>query len=685
MEEKNKKGMSRRSALKTIAGGLIGATAIGFSKRSSHAQPTKASALKATRKPKIVLFGLDSCQMSKIIEWVNQGKLPTFKKLLTQGSYGEFENIFRGMSVDAWAAYNTGVGPGQNNFFGSHPWQLYDRTAYQTSGINRLFRLHTATVPFMLAEAGVRVGLCGTAMLWPPERLQGGFMMSGKGAPGLGDGPDCKGHVYFTQPRHKAASALKTKIAFADGRCSTQIKFKDMRIPLNLSLNAATNTVTIAYQDVRLTLKQGEWSNYVPIEFSNGRRAIVKWKPERLNAAEGDLQLYRYRLLQDPTAPERHEPIDNFFDGACVPSDRWTYPASLAKEVYDAVGYYRTPNLPFEYDYPSFVAYVQEEETLIEDCYEATREQDDIVLWLMKNKPWDFFWFSNMPYDRLNHNMTRIEGNPDWSEEFERKYGGGKVMLEFTQYVDKELARILKELPKDAYFMMISDHGWGPVKKDFQPNSWLMELGLLYVKPEVEGQKRVYDYDDIDWSRTKAYSGWNPGIFINLKNREPNGIVDYSEYEKLRDYIIDEIKKVKDPEGQPWTHIADRVENIYKGDYGWYAGDVQFCGYRDSSGIKVPGKKNDGLYQINFGGFGRDNAIWDQPRRHFTGFHGNALTTFIAVGPGIRKNNDVSKDGHMLNVMPTIMHMYGLTPPPNFEGRIMFEIFESNSPYAKKG
>jgi hypothetical protein len=29
--------------------------------------------------------------------------------------------------------------------------------------------------------------------------------------------------------------------------------------------------------------------------------------------------------------------------------------------------------------------------------------------------------------------------------------------------------------------------------------------------------------------------------------------------------------------------------------------------------------------------------------------------------------------------------MYGLNPPPHFEGRIMFEIFEANSPYAKKG
>lgn len=190
MNDQNKKGMSRRNALKTITGGLVGASVIGLGHGSSHGQPAKAGTARATRRPKIFLMGLDSCQMTKIIEWANQGKLPTFKRLLSQGSYGEFENIFRGMSVDAWAAYNTGVGPGQNNFFGSHPWQLYDKVAYQTSGINRLFRLHAATVPFMLSEAGVKVGLCGTAMSYPPERLKDGFMMSGKGAPGLGDGPD---------------------------------------------------------------------------------------------------------------------------------------------------------------------------------------------------------------------------------------------------------------------------------------------------------------------------------------------------------------------------------------------------------------------------------------------------------------------------------------------------------------
>jgi hypothetical protein len=53
------------------------------------------------------------------------------------------------------------------------------------------------------------------------------------------------------------------------------------------------------------------------------------------------------------------------------------------------------------------------------------------------------------------------------------------------------------------------------------------------------------------------------------------------------------------------------------------------------------------------------------------------------TGPGIKKNHDISNNGHMMNVMPTIMHLYGLMPPPSFEGRIMYELFEPDSPYAR--
>jgi hypothetical protein len=38
----------------------------------------------------------------------------------------------------------------------------------------------------------------------------------------------------------------------------------------------------------------------------------------------------------------------------------------------------------------------------------------------------------------------------------------------------------------------------------------------------------------------------------------------------------------------------------------------------------------------------------------------------------------------MMNVMPTIMHMYGIAAPSNFEGRVMHEIFEPASPFARK-
>ena len=241
----NKNGMSRRDMLKgLVAGAVTGGVAVAL---GSEAE-AKPGASREAKRPKVVVFGIDSANMEQILAWARQGLLPTFARLISQGAYGQFENIFRGMSVDAWAAYNTGVGPGQNNFFGSHPWQIHDRVAMQTTGVNRIFRLHAPTVPFMLAEAGVQVGLCGCAMTWPPERLRNGFMMSGKGAPGLGDGPECKGHVYHTQDGHRAAPSLRTKIAFSGGSCDTEIRYKNSAVPLRLRLDAQASTVAISYQ-----------------------------------------------------------------------------------------------------------------------------------------------------------------------------------------------------------------------------------------------------------------------------------------------------------------------------------------------------------------------------------------------------------------------------------------------------
>ena len=63
----------------------------------------------------------------------------------------------------------------------------------------------------------------------------------------------------------------------------------------------------------------------------------------------------------------------------------------------------------------------------------------------------------------------------------------------------------------------------------------------------------------IDWEGTRAFAyGAYGNIWINLKGREANGIVEPSELHALEDYICAELLKLTDNKGQ------QVVEKVYK-------------------------------------------------------------------------------------------------------------------------
>ena len=98
--------------------------------------------------------------------------------------------------------------------------------------------------------------------------------------------------------------------------------------------------------------------------------------------------------------------------------------------------------------------------------------------------------------------------------------------------------------------------------RDFMMSHLSLKLVLLIAKltPEwlamrlsvrqEQKDKMAQVYESIDWSQTKAYGmGVISSIFINLKGREPNGIVEPGEeYERVRDEIIDDCLKLIKPQ-----------------------------------------------------------------------------------------------------------------------------------------
>ena len=97
-------------------------------------------------------------------------------------------------------------------------------------------------------------------------------------------------------------------------------------------------------------------------------------------------------------------------------------------------------------------------------------------------------------------------------------------------------------------------------------NDWLIREGYLTLKePVTEGVKK-FSYEMVDWSRTKVWGegGYYARCFINVKGREPLGIVEQSEYESLRDELISKLEAMNDHEGQPMGTHVHKPQDIYK-------------------------------------------------------------------------------------------------------------------------
>ena len=80
----------------------------------------------------------------------------------------------------------------------------------------------------------------------------------------------------------------------------------------------------------------------------------------------------------------------------------------------------------------------------------------------------------------------------------------------------------------------MSDHGFANFGRQFNLNSWLRDWGYLGPRECTSIMK------DVDWSQTTAYGLGINGLYLNMKGRERDGIVEPGdEREALLRELID--------------------------------------------------------------------------------------------------------------------------------------------------
>lgn len=340
------------------------------------------------------------------------------------------------------------------------------------------------------------------------------------------------------------------------------------------------------------------------------------------------------------------KPLNGTLVGCFLTPDKsspYTWPPEAAAEV-DALadGDYIIDVKDFRTD---------EKERLLEQIYTMTRRRFQVVREWVQKKPWDFFIFVEMGVDRIHHAFWRYH---DVNHRlYEKGHRFEFAIRDYYRYLDGEIGRVLDLLPEGTQTWVVSDHGARTMHGAVCVNELFRKEGLLCLKEEPQGQVPLRT-SMIDWSRTVCWGegGYYSRIFMNVKGREPEGIVEPADYEATRDQIRRLLEGFGDETGQPMGTRAFKPEEIYRKVNGIppdlivYFGDLAW---------RSAGSVGTGTLHLFENDTGPDDANHAQ--------QGLFILHGPRVVPGPRKG--VS----LYDVAPTILSTLGVPVPEDMVGR----------------
>jgi len=236
----------------------------------------------------------------------------------------------------------------------------------------------------------------------------------------------------------------------------------------------------------------------------------------------------------------------------------YTWPPELRDEVEAAAGGYVL-------DVDGFRS--EDKEALLERIREKTRKHFRVARHLLRTKPWDFFAMVEMGVDRIHHGFWRFV-DPEHPEYHPGHPFEDRVLAYFRE-LDAELGELLSLIPAEATVLVLSDHGGRALHGCFCFNDWLIERGYLVLHERPRAAAPLTS-SMIDWRRTRAWGegGYYGRLFLNVRGREPEGVVAAGDVERLRADLAAEIAAIRGPDQRSLGCEALRPEEIYRATRG---------------------------------------------------------------------------------------------------------------------
>jgi predicted AlkP superfamily phosphohydrolase/phosphomutase len=656
-------------------------------------------------RPKLVVLGFDGMDPDLVGRWIAERQLPNLAKLAARGGMHALQTTHSPESPTAWASFATGVNPGKHNIY---DFLVRDTSTYLPDlGMVRrepgrfLLDYFPAAWPKLRSirggtsfwvtagRAGVRSTVLTVPVTFPPEMIPAGRMLSGLPLPDIRGTMGTFSYFATDLSRYEEGSTdmggilrrlvVENDVARTElvgppdpivARQIQSIRAKgsnlseddrtrlarlearaDVRVPFTIRWNRGARTAQVDIQAQTLQLEEGKISRWVDVEFRVNFLVRFHGMAQMLLLGAGDeLRLYVSPVNWKPDDPP--QPISS--------------PASLAGAIFDELGPYRTlgwaeATWPLNEDR-------MDEQTFMDDLYRAFDDRAQVILNRIDKRDWDLLVGVIESTDRVQHMMWRLvdEKHPLYDAALAARFGD--AILRVYRRADQFVGEVLEHLEPGTTLLIVSDHGFHSWRKAVNLNTWLVQEGYMALQglepadppvPVVTGGGTFWE--NVDWTRTRAYAMGLGQIYFNLRGRESRGIVDAgAETRQLSEELAARLLTMTDPDdGSRIVRAVYKRDDVYSGEFLGNAPDLQVGmeeGYRVS-------------WQTTLGGT-PPGLVYPNMKK-WSGDHGGYDVTTTA-GVLISSRPLAREAASILDIAPTVLKFFGVPVPTEIDGRSIF-------------
>ena len=529
---------------------------------------------------RVIVLGFDGLDYGLTRDLMTRGRLPHFSRLAASGSFAPLGTSIPPQSPVAWSGFITGLDPGGHGIFdfvhrdpktltpylsttrteaGGHVIALGKWQLPLSAGRVELLRRGR---PFwdVLEGHGIETTIIRMPANFPPSG-RATRELSGMGTPdvlgtygtfsyftsgplALESGPVAGGVIY---PVDLEGGVVHASLEGPKNPFVREPEY--VKAAFTAHIDGTRRYAKLVIGGEERLLRVGEWSDWVPVEFSlmptQRLRAVCRFY---LKALDPDFELYVSPLNLDPLAPAM--PLST--------------PDNYSGELARATGRFYTQGIPE--DTNSLKTGVLTPAEFLMQARIAGDENERQYRYLLGRFGDGVLFYYFGVVDQVSHMMWRAMDpqHPAYNAAVDAPFA--PVIEDLYAGLDAIVGETLKRIGPGDLLVVMSDHGFTSWRRAFNLNSWLRDNGYLAVR-DPRARSAAEGLSNIDWRKTRAYGLGINGLYVNLKGREAFGVVDPKDRDALVSEIAAKLLATVDPRtAAPAVTKVYRREEVYRLD-----------------------------------------------------------------------------------------------------------------------